>query len=72
MECFGNHRGCRGTGKTILLNWVEAECSKEGVVAISATPSGELQSMDVLPELLLPGKRSHPDRLVARFVGVKA
>ena len=49
--------GPRGTGKTVLLNWFEAECAKEEVVVIKATPSGALESTADLPQLLLPASR---------------
>ena len=64
--------GPRGTGKTVLLNWLEAKCNKEGVVAIKATPSGKLRSMDALPTLLLHENKLRPDKLVAGIGSVRA
>ena len=64
--------GPRGTGKTVLLNWLEAKCNKEGVVAIKATPSGKLRSMDALPTLLLRENKLLPDKLVAGIGSVRA
>ena len=64
--------GPRGTGKTVLLNWLEAKCNKEGVVAIKATPSGKLRSMDALPTLLLRDNKLRPDKLVAGIGSVRA
>ena len=64
--------GPRGNGKTVLLNWVETECNKEGIVAIKATPSRKLRSIEDLPELLLPESRLRPGKLVAGIDPVKA
>ena len=64
--------GPRGNGKTVLLNWVETECNKEGVVAIKVTPSRKLRSIEDLPELLLPESRLRPGKLVAGIDPVKA
>ena len=64
--------GPRGTGKTVLLSWFEAECDKAEVVAIKATPSGKIRSMNALPELLLHENKLRPDKLVAGIGSVKA
>ena len=59
--------GPRGTGKTVLLNWLKTECSKVDALAIPATPSTELESIADLPRLLLPASRL-PDEV---SIGVK-
>ena len=64
--------GPRGTGKTVLLNWLEGECNKEGVVPIKATPSRKLRSIEDLPELLLPENKLRPGKVVAGIGPVKA
>ena len=64
--------GPRGTGKTVLLNWLEDECNKEGVVPIKATPSRKLRSVEDLPELLLPENKLRPGKVVAGIGPVKA
>ena len=64
--------GPRGTGKTVLLNWLEDECNKEGVVPIKATPSRKLRSVEDLPELLLPENKLRPGKVVAGVGPVKA
>ena len=61
--------GPRGTGKTVLLDWFEAECSKAGVIAIPATPSVGLGSVEDLPRLLLPANRL-PDEISVGVTGV--
>ena len=64
--------GPRGTGKTVLLNWLEDECNKEGVVPIKATPARKLRSIEDLPELLLPENKLRPGKVVAGIGPVKA
>ena len=61
--------GPRGTGKTVLLNWFKAECKRAGVVAIGATPAGDLESTADLPRLLLPESRL-PDEESVGLEGV--
>ena len=61
--------GPRGTGKTVLLNWLKAECKRAGVVAIGATPTGDLESTADLPRLLLPESRL-PDEVSVGLEGV--
>ena len=61
--------GPRGTGKTVLLNWFEAECDKVGAVTIDATPAGDLESSADLPRLLLPQSRL-PDEVSVGLTGV--
>ena len=61
--------GPRGTGKTVLLNWLKAECSKVGALAIPATPSTGLGSVEDLPRLLLPASRL-PDEVSVGLEGV--
>ena len=45
--------GPRGMGKTVLLNWVQAQCERAGIVATSTTPALGLRSPADLPGLLL-------------------
>ena len=61
--------GPRGTGKTVLLNWLKAECKRAGVIAIGATPAGDLESTADLPRLLLPESRL-PDEVSVGLEGV--
>ena len=61
--------GPRGTGKTVLLNWYEAECDKVGAVTINATPAGDLESTADLPRLLLPESRL-PDEVSVGLEGI--
>ena len=61
--------GPRGTGKTVLLNWFEAECDEAGAVTINATPAGDLESSADLPRLLLPQSRL-PDEVSVGLTGV--
>ena len=61
--------GPRGTGKTVLLNWFEAECDKVGAVTINATPAGDLESTTDLPRLVLP-ESSWPNEITAGVAGV--
>ena len=61
--------GPRGTGKTVLLNWLKAECNKAGALAIPATPSVGLESVQDLPRLLLPANRL-PDEVSVGLTGV--
>jgi len=61
--------GPRGTGKTVLLNWFEAECNEAGAVTINATPAGDLESSADLPRLLLPQSRL-PDEVSVGLTGV--
>ncbi|MGI9251735.1 MAG: ATP-binding protein, partial [Pseudohongiellaceae bacterium] len=46
--------GPRGMGKTVLLNWLEAQCQERGISVTETAPSSEMKSAKILPELLLP------------------
>lgn len=47
--------GPRGTGKTVMLNWLERECGK-GVRALRTTPSRALKSASDLADILFPSR----------------
>ncbi len=61
--------GPRGTGKTVLLGWLENQCEEQGIDVAHTTPSTGLKSIDSLPKLLLPTNWL-PDEISASAGGI--